>query len=313
MKQGEVIGIGAAAIMAAAFGWIVFRCVTPSTHRMPDINAPLSSVTLSNPTRQLAPINAMKFVDLQTVHFVVTSTPAIGSGHVLGGVVNHHVLAVDLLARFWAAIAVARPDATRIVIISPDHYKQGAKPISVHERTYLTDEGSVFIDVTATRLLLKDSNIGEENGAMFENEHGIGALVPFLHHVLPQAQIVPIAIRGNSDVGSVIRLGQELKKIIDPHTLVIVSSDMSHYLDEQTALNNDKTTEGWFKTRDQAAMEKATDRNTDNGLGFAALFEVVRGQNVSFTRLDHSISTRYNGPKDNTTSYLTGVWSAPGS
>lgn len=308
-----MVGIGAAAILAAAFGWTMRnqqRVVVSTVQR--DDEA-VTQPALENPTSRFAPINAMKFVDVQTVHFAVTSTDVVGSGRVVAGVVNHHVLAVDVLARFWASIAAARPDVTRIIIISPDHYARGTHPISVHERTYLTQDGNVTIDATATRELLTDPNIGEENGTMFENEHGIGALMPFMHHALPQARVVPIAIRGNCDIGSAMRLGDEIRKITDDHTLVVVSSDMSHYLDEKTALTNDISTEHWFETRDVTAMEKATDRNTDNGLGFVALFEFLGEKQSKFTRIDHRISTEYGGPIDNTTSYITGVWGASGS
>lgn len=306
MRIGIIAGICAAAIVAAAFGWMRMYA-SPRSERAADISK--ASVAWQNPATVLQPIDAMAFVDRRVGFPHVTSTRLMAGDRVIAGVVNHHVLAADVLERFWEDVAATRPHLRRIIIISPDHYAQGRKYVSVHERPYATDEGLVTVDVTSTRVLARLQMVGEENGVMFEREHGIGALIPFMHHAIPAAQIVPIAIRGTVDRALLPALGKEIAKLIDDQTMIVISSDMSHYLDEATALKNDQTTMGWFRRRDEQALATATDRNTDNGAAFAVLFEALRGRQLAFTLIDHAISTAYNGPKDNTTSYVTGVWS----
>lgn len=56
---------------------------------------------------------------------------------------------------------------------------------------------------------------------------------------------------------------------------------------------------------------RAGDGFVDNGVSFVILGALLgeKGIAPSFSLFGRSISTRYGGPRDNTTSYLTGAWS----
>ena len=93
-------------------------------------------------------------------------------------------------------------------------------------------------------------------------------------------------------------------------TFVLISSDMSHYLYEEDAFAHDRDTLSWLKTLDANNFRKATDDNTDSGPSFvalSALFDEI-GLKQNFHELDHSISSRYGGSRENTTTYITGFW-----
>ncbi len=49
---------------------------------------------------------------------------------VRGALVNHHALASDLLWRVFQRLATCRPSVKRIIILSPDHFFQGASTIT---------------------------------------------------------------------------------------------------------------------------------------------------------------------------------------
>jgi poly-gamma-glutamate synthesis protein (capsule biosynthesis protein) len=124
-------------------------------------------------------------------------------------VVNHHVLASDLLQRFFVSIDQVRPDVRRIILISPDHYKRGTSPISVGTTDYVTQSRVVRVDRTAIEHLhLLGVAFGDRE--LFEHEHGIGALIPFLAKAFPQAAIVPLVVRADIADEDAQRFGERL-------------------------------------------------------------------------------------------------------
>jgi poly-gamma-glutamate synthesis protein (capsule biosynthesis protein) len=265
-----------------------------------------------NPAPTYLPINTSHFLDLPrffAVSHIAVPTSTI-SGTVVAGVVNHHVLAVDVLERFAKGMRAARPDAKRIIILSPDHFHAGRSAVSTHVRPYQTPLGRVEVDREAVAYLAQHSVV-IDNGPMFEQEHGVGALIPFLHRSFADMQIVPVAIRGETDDATLVNLAHTLEPLLDRQAVIVVSADMSHYLTEDVALKNDVQTLKWLQALDAQAFDAATDDFVDNGSSFVVLSHIFeqRDQKLTFTLLDHTISSRYAGSRDNTTSYLTGVWS----
>ncbi|MEO5927874.1 MAG: AmmeMemoRadiSam system protein B [Patescibacteria group bacterium] len=257
------------------------------------------------------PINADVFVDPTQYRSSQNIATVSLKGRPIAGVVNHHALAPDLLTRFFRELHAARPDVTRFIMLSPDHFKRGSSPVTVGAFDYTTHGHSIKVDEDAITTLER-SGATPASRQMMEGEHGIGALLPFLAREYPgDIQLIPIAIRSDVSRNDIAEFGKALAPFIDDHTFIIVSSDMSHYLTEAEALKNDITTGQWLTSRDLTAMSRATDDYTDNGPAFVALFSLLKTMKLelTFEQIDHSISTRYGGDPKYTTSYITGVWS----
>lgn len=256
------------------------------------------------------PINADVFLDKARFHDSANVTSTVFTGLPIAGVVNHHALASDFLQRFFNSLCDARPDLKRVIILAPDHYRQGSEPISIETFPYVTQGYVVPLD-TEVLTALQEQKISAGSRAMFEREHGIGALIPFFARACPEVKIVPLAIRSDASPELLSSLTAKLAPFMTTDTFIVVSADMSHYLAEDEALRNDLTTETWLQTLDETAMLSATDDFTDNGRSFTVLFSFLKqlGQPIAFERIDHSISSRYGGDPTFTTSYLTGVWS----
>jgi AmmeMemoRadiSam system protein B len=311
MRLNSLRNLIAAAFLAAAFG---FGCMNrPNVSSLP--SAPIVSTPAVEREEKAHPINARTFIDEARFRAFWTKdlSNEVIPKNVIAGVVNHHALASDLLANFFRRLKMARPDLTRVIILSPDHYHVGRGTISTHTRPYSTPNGEVFIDTTSTRQLIEEGIATDESStSLFEKEHGVGTLVPFLRHEFSDVGIVPIAILGKLPRPEAIAFGTWLDKIVDDHTMILISADMSHYLPESVANENDVVTLEALKTLDATRFGRVNDDFTDNGASFVILrsFLDSRGIDPTFTLFDHSISTRYGGPADDTTSYLTGVWSA---
>jgi AmmeMemoRadiSam system protein B len=308
--------IAAATLVVAALGMAILR-TSPSPNFVPidtkfgtgesgksDEKAP----SIDSPV--LRPIDAMAFVSPRVLDSTVSVKEKVFQGKPVAGVVNHHLLAPDLVARFWKSLKAARPDIDRIIILSPDHFSAGRGDISITDRPYATPFGPMETDATFVKSILGQGATTLEDGSLFEYEHGVGALVPFAKREFPEAKIIPIAMRNTLNGIAALEFGKTLARSADDKTVLVVSSDMSHYLTEAQALKNDATTLQRLQDLKPEFFRQGSDDFLDNRVGMLALSGFLQEKKIqsSFQLMDHSISSRYGGLPAYTTSYITGTW-----
>jgi len=71
-----------------------------------------------------------------------------------------------------------------------------------------------------------------------DKEHSLEVILPFLQRYLTEFELVPVVV-GHGDVP---RISNALDSIIDRHTLLVVSSDLSHFLSYTEAVVRDNET-----------------------------------------------------------------------
>jgi poly-gamma-glutamate synthesis protein (capsule biosynthesis protein) len=170
---------------------------------------------------------------------------------VTGISVPHHLLAADLIARgFWAAHG-NRFD--RIIIFSPNHFRKCKRPFATTRNGFRTVLGAVENDVAGSTALLKTSPLFEESD-LFDKEHGIQALLPFVKWFFPQAKIIPIAISATSTRAEWDIAVCSISALIDSQTLLIQSTDFSHYLKPELAIQRDQETLNVIAANDKDAL-----------------------------------------------------------
>lgn len=119
----------------------------------------------------------------------------------------------------------------RVIIIGPDH-KIGFKGASIClEDIYQTPCKNIPIDTEYSKLLLEKFNLSYIPNA--HNEHSTEVQAPFVAHYIKNPSIVEIVYSDYSP--------KELSKIIDfllqdENNLIVISTDLSHYYDKQTAM-----------------------------------------------------------------------------
>jgi AmmeMemoRadiSam system protein B/AmmeMemoRadiSam system protein A len=115
-----------------------------------------------------------------------------------------------------------------VILIGNSHqaYFEG---ISVYEKGfYQTLLGKVAIDEDlAKKIIDANEKISFKENAHFQ-EHSLEVQLPFLQKVLKDFKIVPI-IMGNDSPETIDILISALNNVINDNTLVIASSDLSHY------------------------------------------------------------------------------------
>jgi AmmeMemoRadiSam system protein B len=157
---------------------------------------------------------------------------------ITGLTVPHHLLAADLMAE--AFVLASRQDYRRIIILSPDHFGRSPTPFAVAIRNFQTVMGEVQIDAEAVDHLRGNPLVSPSN--LFSHEHGVRALLPFLAHYFPRARVVALAIHRSSQPSQWEGLARTLAPLLTPDTLLLQSTDFSHYLPWPQARQHDQET-----------------------------------------------------------------------
>lgn len=133
----------------------------------------------------------------------------------------------------YAYNAMTKPYST-VIILSPSH-REYFPGISVYSgEAYRTPLGIVPVNkLIREKLVFNSHNIfaGKEG---HRNEHAVEVHIPFLQVLLKEFTIVPIVI-GDQRRSFIEELAFKLSAVMDDDTIIISSSDLSHFFPKEEA------------------------------------------------------------------------------
>jgi hypothetical protein len=152
-------------------------------------------------------------------------------------------------AHAYVPVEARRDRVERVVLLGPAHYIPTRIALSGAD-AFVTPLGVVPVDASA-RVLLAGADQVLVDDAAHAPEHSLEVQLPFLQRVLDGFTLVPIVVGQATD--------DAIAAVIDalwggPETLVVVSTDLSHYLDHDTAAAIDRETAAAIVRRDAAAI-----------------------------------------------------------
>lgn len=142
-----------------------------------------------------------------------------------------YIYSGGVAASAYNRLASQRDVLHRVVLIGPSHrvYFQGVALPSA--RAFATPLGEVPIDTELTRALLDRSDVLASD-APHAPEHSLEVHLPFLQQVLGDFTLLPLVV-GDATASFVADVLGAVWG--DEHTVVIASSDLSHYLPYEQA------------------------------------------------------------------------------
>ncbi|MGM0553478.1 MAG: AmmeMemoRadiSam system protein B [Pseudomonadota bacterium] len=187
----------------------------------------------------------------------------------------------------------------RVVLLGPSHrvpFRGVAMPASSAWRTPL---GTLPVDREALDAI-RDLNGVRELDLAHTPEHSLEAHLPFLQVVLGAFRLVPLVI-GDASPAQVEAVLERLWG--GPETLIVVSSDLSHFHDYDTACRLDQETTRAIEAFDETAMvpERACGCRP-----LAGLLRAARHHHLQVRTLDQRNSGDTAGPRDQVVGY--GAW-----
>jgi MEMO1 family protein len=133
---------------------------------------------------------------------------------------------------------VLSPDQfSKVILLGPDH-RVGFKSAAIcNAKAYETPLGKINLHKDSVTLRLQP-DLFQTLMVTQDHEHSLEVILPFLQRYLHDFQLVPVIV-GYGDVGA---LSNALDSTIDSRTLLVVSSDLSHYLPYAEAVARDRET-----------------------------------------------------------------------
>ncbi|MBN1273691.1 MAG: AmmeMemoRadiSam system protein B [Candidatus Aminicenantes bacterium] len=196
-----------------------------------------------------------------------------------------------------------------VVIIGPSH-RFGFTGCSIYKKGgYETPLGVIEVDNELAESISQKTGYGYIPEAHRE-EHSIEVQVPFIQVALPQAKIVPI-VMGIPQRKTIVTLAEALAEILpDKNTLVIASTDMSHFFPKNTANKVDQQTISLIQElKTNALIEKLEARENIMCGGGAVVSSLLYVKKTGIPKVDilaYGDSSRYGGA-DNVVGYFSGA------
>ena len=152
-----------------------------------------------------------------------------------------------------------------IILIGPNHTGYGSALSIMRQGLWQTPLGNIEIDTTTADAILQKTTTLDIDELAHRFEHSLEVQLPFLQFLYGNTfKIVPICFQ-SQDYPTALEIGQALAKTIDPaNTLIIASSDMTHYEPGKIAT-----------AKDQVAIKKITE------LDAKGFYDIVETQNIT--------------------------------
>ncbi len=182
-----------------------------------------------------------------------------------------------IAASIYSRLAPLRGKVRRVVLAGPAHRVYVAGAAIPSSRAFASPLGDVPVDVEALEGL-RALPFVEVNDRAHAQEHSLEVHLPFLQSVLGSFRLVPIVV-GDASPEEMARLLEMLWG--GAETLVVVSSDMSHYLPYTSARGRDRrTAEAIANLEANVVPEDACGAAPINGLLRAARERGLRSEIV---------------------------------
>jgi AmmeMemoRadiSam system protein B len=201
-----------------------------------------------------------------------------------------------IAASAYATLRGASEHVTRVILLGPAHYVPVRGLAASSSDAFATPLGEVPLDRDARMIACAIDSVDVDDAA-HAPEHSLEVQLPFLQRVLGDFSIVPFVIgRASPDA---------IADVLDglwggPETIIVVSSDLSHYHDYATATALDR------RTADAIVAGRGDELTTDAACGaypVRGLLTAARQRGLAPALLDLRNSGDTAGPNDRVVGY----------
>lgn len=198
-----------------------------------------------------------------------------------------------------------------VVVISPSHrdYFHG---VSVYTGDYETPIDTIPVDQKACEKLLTYAPLIKASELGHREEHALEVQLPFLQSVLEGFKLVPL-VMGTQDRHTCFDLGEALGKVLmGTNSLVIASSDLSHFYSNDTARQLDGIAVRDVEQFDENKLFEDIQQKKCEACGAGPIISAMIASKLmgasSSKVLSYHTSGEVSGDFDEVVGYLSGVF-----
>ncbi len=210
-----------------------------------------------------------------------------------------YVYSGPVAAEAFTALGTLGSHVKRVVLIGPSHFVRFRGIAVPHAGAFRTPLGELPLDGEAIRDIVGLPQIVVEDGP-HAGEHALEVELPFVQAIFGAIPIVPLVV----GAATADEVAEVLERLWEDETLIVVSSDLSHYHDYETARRLDTATAEAIERLDEAAI------GFDDACGSLAvrgLLIAARHRGFAVERVDLRNSGDTAGDRNRVVGY--GAWS----
>jgi AmmeMemoRadiSam system protein B len=207
-----------------------------------------------------------------------------------------YIYSGPIAASVYSPLMPFASELERVILLGPSHRVPLRGLAATSADAFATPLGTVPVDRDAVECVLGLPQVKILDSA-HSDEHSLEVQLPFLQHILRRFSLVPFAVGDASE--------EEVAEVLEalwggPETLIVVSSDLSHYYNYETARRRDEATTRAIEALDPEGLdeESACGRTPVRGLLLAA-----RRHGLEVRTLDLRSSGDTAGPRDQVVGY----------
>jgi len=199
----------------------------------------------------------------------------------------------------YSVLPELRGKITRVILLGPAHHVPFAGIAVPSAYLFALPIGDIALDRKTIESLVNTGRASYVDGA-FQSEHSLEVQLPFLKLGLKDFQLVPLLL-GQMDAETVTTVLNDLWG--GDETLIVVSTDLSHFLPYENAQVTDIACTEAIET---LSPEKITNDQACGRLSVKALLLAAKDRGMRVETLDIRNSGDTSGPKDRVVGY--GAW-----
>ena len=207
-----------------------------------------------------------------------------------------YIYSGPVAATGYARLAGSAGRIKRVILLGPTHRK-AVRGLALPDATaFSTPLGNIPLDVDALQQLRQLPQVSTDDAA-HRSEHSLEVHLPFLQKTLKDFILVPILV-GDATASEICEVIEQLWG--GDETLVIISSDLSHYHDYVTATQLDQAT---ARAIEALAFEDIDEHSACGSHPLDGLLLYARLHGLSVKAIDLRNSGDTAGPRDRVVGY----------
>ncbi len=245
-----------------------------------------------------APERLRKEVDACFEQRARMTPPGLTGERIKALIVPHagYVYSGPVAASAYACLEPQANDIRRVVLLGPAHRLPFRGLALSTAEAWETPLGRVRVARSACESLLAFPQV-QELDAAFDGEHSLEVQLPFLQLLLGEFELIPLLV----GAAGVVEVAEVLESLWGGHeTLILISSDLSHFLDDASARALDARTAAAILRLEPEAIGpgQACGRHP-----MAGLLRMARTRGLTPKQLDLRNSSQTAGTPDRVVGY----------
>ncbi len=219
----------------------------------------------------------------------------------LSGIIVPHagyVYSGPIAASAFASLPSSQSRFRRCVLVGPSHFVPFKGVAAPSFTSFATPLGEMPVDTVAVNELLAEARVVIDDGP-HERDHAIEVELPFLQRIYGNLPIVPLLF----GITSARAVAAAVAQVWFDETLLVISSDLSHYEDYEAARAHDLRTAKSIEAFEESVIGPA---DACGDLAIRGALIAARQRDLPIERIDLRNSGDTSGDKQGVVGY--GAW-----